>query len=262
MMTMSDGWQLVCGDLAAEAVRPLLGAAARIEVLHDDLAVGPLLDVDEPPCAVRAAFWDGVWPPGSPPPAFAVQLAEEAEWLAALARQAEPVTLWHGDSASEQLLLARLAALLGEAPLELREIACGTGDSGVRRRRAVALCSPQQLRDCQRQARPLSAERRAELAGQWRRAVAENGGVRRWRDGVFHSEDYRLVDGMLLCLCSRDWQPLPPLLSQAMRCCSGFFATDLFLAWRLRELARHGRVGFAEAPEADFAGQRVRRLAD
>ncbi|SFB22662.1 DUF3658 domain-containing protein [Azotobacter beijerinckii] len=231
MMTMSDGWQLVCGDLAAEAVRPLLGAAARIEVLHDDLAVGPLLDVDEPPCAVRAAFWDGVWPPGSPPPAFAVQLAEEAEWLAALARQAEPVTLWHGDS-------------------------------GVRRRRAVALCSPQQLRDCQRQARPLSAERRAELAGQWRRAVAENGGVRRWRDGVFHSEDYRLVDGMLLCLCSRDWQPLPPLLSQAMRCCSGFFATDLFLAWRLRELARQGRVGFAEAPEADFAGQRVRRLAD
>ncbi|GAB3371343.1 DUF1835 domain-containing protein [Azotobacter armeniacus] len=261
-MTMTDGWHLVCGDLAAEAIRPLLGEAARIGVLRDDLAVGPLLDVEEPPCAVRAAFWQGVWPPGQAQPPFAAQLAEEAQWLAGLARQAEPVTVWHGDSASEQLLLARIAAAFLDAPLELREVACGSGDSGVRQRRAVSQCSPQQLRDCQRQARPLSAGRRAELAGQWRQAVAENGGVRRWRAGAFHTEDYRLVDGMLLCLCSRDWQALPLLLSQAMRCCSGFFATDLFLAWRLRELARQGRVDFAGAPQAEFASLRVRRLTD
>lgn len=260
-MTMNHGWQLVCGDLAAEAIRPLLGEAARIAVLHDDLAVGPLLDVDEPPCAVRTAFWQGVWPPGQAQPPFAEQLAGEARWLMDLAGQGGPVTVWHGDSTSEQLLLARVASLLGKAPLELREVACGTGDSGVRRRRAISQCSPQQLRDFQRQARPLSAERRGGLAGQWRQALAENGGVRRWRAGALHSEDYRLVDGMLLCLCSHDWQPLVPLLSQAMRCCSGFFATDLFLAWRLRELARQGRVDL-EAGQTDLAGMRVRRLAD
>jgi len=261
---VSDGWHLVCGDLAAAAVRPLLGAAARVKVLHDDLAVGPLGDVDEPPCARRAAFWQAVWPAGTAPPPFAEQLAGEARWLAELAGQGEPLTLWHGDSASEQLLLARVAAALSESPLELREVVCGTGDSGVRQRRAVSMCTPAQLRDALRQARPLGPARHATLAGQWRRVRSEDGGVRRWRAGTFHSEDYRLVDGMLLCLCSRDWQPQAPLLSQAMRCCSGFFATDLFLAWRLRELARQGCVELAaEAePSPQPSSQHVRRLGD
>ena len=50
-------WHLTCGDLAADSVRPLLGADDEVRVLRDDLAVGPLDDVECPPCTVRVAFW-------------------------------------------------------------------------------------------------------------------------------------------------------------------------------------------------------------
>ena len=117
-------WHLVCGDNAVAGVSHVIGqeAAAGLRVLRDDLAVGPLGDVDTPPCAARAAFWGAVWPAGlMPVPDFAADLPADAQWLAGLALQERPVTVWHGDSASEQLLLARVAHALEGSGVSLIE---------------------------------------------------------------------------------------------------------------------------------------------
>ena len=39
-------WHITCGDLAAESVRPLLADGSEVRVLRDDLAVGPLADIE------------------------------------------------------------------------------------------------------------------------------------------------------------------------------------------------------------------------
>ena len=74
------------------------------------------------PCAARAEFWEQIWPAEvAPRPVFADELGADALWLANLAKQAAAVTVWHGDSASEQLLLARIAALLQGKKLPLAD---------------------------------------------------------------------------------------------------------------------------------------------
>ena len=58
-------WHLVCGDNAVEGVSHVIGQQAAddgLRVMRDDLAVGPLGDVDAPPCTARVAFWSTVWP--------------------------------------------------------------------------------------------------------------------------------------------------------------------------------------------------------
>jgi hypothetical protein len=254
-------WHLVCGDNAAEGVAGILGeerARQSLRVLHDDLAVGPLHDVEQPPCADRAAFWAAVWPAQVlPVPQFESELAAEAQWLAGLARGPAAVTVWHGDSASEQLLLARLAAALECSATPLWEVACGTGDTRVAQRKAVAMRRPEELLELNRP-RLAEAARRQALATQWRTAVAQDAEVRRWSGGAFHGETYADIDASLLGFCTADWQPLGWVMTRTMNCCDGFFASDFFLAWRARELAARGALRLDGPLQGAYAEQRVR----
>ena len=246
-------WHLVCGDAAVPGLRQVLCADACVRVLRDDLAVGPLADIERPPCEQRVAFWQAVWPASAQPaPAFAAELAGDARWLAALA---EPVTVWHGDSASEQLLLCRVAAALaGEVPLW--EVSCGRGDSRQATGHAVSRHPPEAL--ARFAAQPVAAERRARLAQQWRDVLAEGSLLRRWRHGVFHGESFDALDHSLLVVCGADWQPLARVMATVMAGCDGFFATDTLLYWRARELAALGRLQLDGAAQAGYAERRVR----
>lgn len=240
-------WYLVCGDRAVEGVTRAIGEAAarELRVLRDDLAVGPLADVDRPPCTRRAQFWQDVWPDAvTPSPDFGSGLSADAEWLAVLAGQANPVTVWHGDSCSEQLLLARVAAVLEHSELPLWEVPCGTGDSSVWMRRAVGMIEPGAL-GAFYQPRLVDAERKQRLASQWHAVVATNADIRRWRNGAFQGEDHSTVDAILLAACTPEWQPLPRVMAEVMAGCDGFFVTDFFAFWRARELAARGRVELA-----------------
>ncbi|WP_137822115.1 DUF1835 domain-containing protein [Pseudomonas sp. D(2018)] len=238
-------WHLVCGDVAAVGVGRVIGdaaAASHLRVLRDDLAVGPLVDVEQPPCTVRAQFWLDVWPEVvTPRPDFATGLSADADWLAGLARQDQPVTVWHGDSCSEQLLLARVAAALEGSDLPLWEVPCGTGDSSVRTRRAVGMIEPTALGAYYLPVQ-VEAGRKAQLAAQWLAAVAANADIRRWHDGDFHGEGHAAVDAMLLAACTPEWQPLPRVMAELMASSDGFFVTDFFAFWRARELAGQGRI--------------------
>ncbi|MDH4558919.1 DUF1835 domain-containing protein [Pseudomonas sp. BN417] len=240
-------WHLVCGDMAVEGVIRVIGdAAARgLRVLRDDLAVGSLADVERPPCTGRAQFWLDVWPDTvTPRPDFAPGLSADADWLAGLASQSQPVTVWHGDSCSEQLLLARVAAALAHSELPFWEVPCGTGDSSVRKRRAVGMIEPEAL-GAYYLPRLVDAERKQRLAAQWRAAVTANAAIRRWRDGDFQGEDHSTVDAVLLAACTPEWQPLPRVMAEVMAGCDGFFVTDFFAFWRARELAARGCVELA-----------------
>lgn len=255
-------WHLVCGDAAVEGVTFVLGQALAedsLRMLRDDLAVGPLDDIEQPPCTKRAVFWQAVWPETvRPVPDFTGTLSEDARWLAGLARQARPVTVWQGDSASEQLLLARVAAALEHADLPLWEVPCGSGDSRFETRRAVSMHEPTALRELYRPLLVVPA-RRQRLAAQWHAVRQENAAIRRWRDGAFHGEDHAQIDAILLGYCTPEWKPLARVMADVMLRCDGFFPSDFFVYWRARELAGTGRIELSgEADASGYGGLKVR----
>ncbi|TBU98675.1 hypothetical protein DNJ95_15455 [Stutzerimonas kirkiae] len=256
-------WHLVCGDAAVEGVSFVLGAEcarSSLRVLRDDLAVGPLHDIDLPPCCARAEFWRTVWPAEMPPlPKLEESLSEDARWLADLARQSRAVTVWQGDSAAEQLLLARVAAMLLDSDTELWEVACGTGDSSGGRRRAVAMHEPQALATLYLPRR-VAPERQRTLAGQWRQAVQENARIRRWHGSAFHGEDFTRIDKQLLAAISPQWHPLGQAMADVMKNCDGFFATDMLLFWRARVLVEQGLIEAQGNAGEGYAGWRARRV--
>jgi len=253
-------WHLTCGDLAADSVRQLVDESTgdEVRVLRDDLAVGPLADIERPPCAMRSDFWKEVWPVGlEPRPDFA-GVDEDAEWLAGLPGQSRPVTVWHGDSASEQLMLARVAAALEGAAIPLHEVVCGTGDSRVGTRMAVSMHALDALA-ARYQTRLVEPARIADLASQWRAAGEENAAIRRWIDGRFVGESNARIDDELVAACSDDWMPLARAMAEVMGRCDGFFPTDLFLYWRARELAQRGLIQLSDSAEAEYSKVQVRR---
>jgi hypothetical protein len=253
-------WHLICGDAAAEGVRFALGndvAEESLRVMRDDLAVGPLEDVDTPPCSVRSAYWQGVWPQSEQPvPDFTAGLSEDARWLVGLATGERAVTVWHGDSCSEQLLLARLAHALAGSAVELWEVACGNPQ--VSPRRAVSLRRPEELPALYQQRLELDANRRVLLAEQWQQAKHHNAAIRTWYAGSFQHCEYGLLDKPLLHACTAAWQPLARVMAGVMAQSDGFFPTDFFLHWRARELAQAGLLELALPMACAYAEQQVR----
>ncbi|WP_313026832.1 DUF1835 domain-containing protein [Pseudomonas lopnurensis] len=254
---------LTCGDLAGDGVRALLAGRepqAQVRVMRDDLAVGPLGDIESPPCAARAAFWERVWPDEvTPRPAFTRELAGDARWLAELPGQVPAVTVWHGDSASEQLLLGRVAAALQGSGCMLQEVACGTGDSRVGSRKAVSMHPPEALAERYRP-QPVDSLRQVLLAAAWDEQCAAAHGIRRWRDGHFHGEGYQAIDNGLLAASPTAFGPLARAMAEVMGHCDGFFPSDFFLYWRARELAAAGQLELRGDPAAGYRDLQVRRL--
>lgn len=254
-------WHLTCGDLAADSVRQLVDESTgdEVRVLRDDLAVGPLADIGSPPCAMRSDFWGAVWPVGlEPRPDFA-GIADDAEWLAGLPGLSRPVTVWHGDSASEQLMFARVAAALESTAIPLHEVACGSGDSRVGTRMAVSMHALDALA-ARYQPRLVEPARVAGLARQWRTTVEQNAAIRRWMGGRFVGEDHARIDNELIAACSDGWMPLGGAMAEVMGRCDGFFATDLFLYWRARELAQRGVLELSGSGNDSYQKAQVRRL--
>ncbi|WP_296269534.1 DUF3658 domain-containing protein, partial [Pseudomonas sp. UBA6323] len=169
------------------------------------------------------------------------------------------VTVCQGDSRSEQLLLAGVASALQGSSVELWKAPCGSGDSRVQTRKAVAMHSPEALAQIA-EPRLVQAERRAELAAQWQQVLADDALIRRWQAGVFSGECYQAIDAALVTGASAQAQPLARLMAEVMARSDGFFATDFFLFWRVRELAAAGLLALSGEPgEYGYQGLQVRR---
>lgn len=234
---------LVCGDGAAEALHRAVEAGVlvekRIRVMPDDLAVGPLSDVDVPPCEQRAAFWHALGGEALRYREIAIEMATEVSWLRS--PDVSVVTLWHGDSASEQLLLRRVCALL-PANVTLRSVGAGSGQCRCEDRHAIAMLGPIELANALAASHELDAAERQRLAADWHRARVANDELRLWLDGELSGTTYAHIDRVLLESASEHWRPVQSVIGPTMAYVEGLFVSDLLAAWRLRELVAAGRL--------------------
>ncbi|MCK0508587.1 DUF3658 domain-containing protein [Aromatoleum anaerobium] len=81
----------------------------------------------------------------------------------------------------------------------------------------------------------------ARFAGECERNRSFPSGVRRWTDGriTHHGDDF--YDALLLAQCDDDWQAADQVIGSAQWECDELLG-DVFFAWRLRCLARSGRL--------------------
>jgi hypothetical protein len=258
---------LCCGDSAAEVTRAGLALPeAAVLILRDDLAVGPLGDVDSARPDARAAFWHAVFPDEDREAietggAFVDQLAAEAAALRTLPDAAETIVIWHGNGAAEQLMLRRALWALRDAAVPVREVEVDRAALGRDRgdgMTAVAMLERQRVPEAEKTARPVNAGRRAQLAAEWERLRTNSGGLRHHRDGAITTHPIDAHDAEILAAVGDDWMPAGRAIGQPMGTITGFFATDAFCFWRLCQLAALGNVELEGSPTT-IRDCRVRR---
>lgn len=236
---------VVCGDFAAQQLRAAMALAQRADpvlILRDDLAIGPVREIDENE-RQRAAFWQRVAPSAGRD--YAGQLREELASLQRLAEGDNAVVCWHGDSASDQLTLRRVAFTLRSTPARLNEIVLRGSDLAnpdPERRTSVGMYSPEVLAERFARIAPISLLRIGRLSLEWRALKQVNTQVRRWVHNTFEGATFTEIDDQILTHAPVTWTPMAAFLGEMMSRVTGFFATDSFLLWRCRELGAAGRL--------------------
>ena len=249
---------LVLGDFAAGVLGEAMavGAVPEAEILRfrDIYCLGPLqrLGTADGP-ASRAAYWAQVLADSSTAPPGVADFEEEEERYA-VAREAAAtriLLLWTGAHSSSQLWLQRLCAALPGAAADVRLI-----DAAAAGRRTLTQFEPGEVAGLLPRMQSLAPAERARLAQAWRDNAAVVSGVRRWTQGRIshHGDDH--YDTLLLAQCDEEWQPAEQAVGAAMWECDEYLG-DLFFAWRLRCLARSGRLLW-HGPLQDLAAAEVR----
>ena len=242
---------LTNGDVAAESLRIALAQAGRddrVQPLRDDLAVGPLRGVDDGPHG-RAGFWERV--SADTQRDFVGEFREQAAVLDELASSTANLVLWHGESASDQLMLRRVCYLLRNSPERLNEVRLSIADladpqawAHTRKDRAtsVGMFAPDTLQTHLPDAAPISVLRISRLALEWQEVKQANGETRRWRDNTLTSSSFDELDALILERTTDDWQPAARVAAHAMTAELWFLASDSIVLWRMRELATQRRI--------------------
>jgi Domain of unknown function (DUF1835)/Protein of unknown function len=255
---------LTNGDVAANSLRAALQRAGRddmVQVLRDDLAVGPLRGVDDTP-GVRADFWQRVTGdsrragarPADAPRDFLSELREQAgvlEKIVAADSNNSQVVVWHGESAADQLTLRRVCYHLRNSPQRLNEVRLSTSDltdpgawahSRADRATSVGMFAPETLQRRLPDVAPISVLRISRLALEWQEVKQANGETRRWRDNTFTSGTFSDLDAFILEHAGHAWQPASRIGGLLMNSQPGFLVSDSIVLWRFRELAANGHV--------------------
>lgn len=257
---MTDAIHLVLGDTAAGVLRDAMNIgmppAAPIVRFRDIYCLGPLgaLGTADGP-ASRARYWAELLPDA--PPAVREFDEEDARYAqAADAARQGTVFVWTGAHSSSQLWLQRLCAVLPPQAADVRVVEAIDPAAEPGGRRAVSQFEPGEFGELLAHARRLDAADIAQLAEEWQRNAASASGVRRWAGGRIshHGDDY--YDGLLLAQCDDDWQPAEQAIGSAQWECDEFLG-DVFFAWRLRCLARSGRLLW-RGPAGSLAEAEVR----
>jgi hypothetical protein len=242
---------LTNGDVAAESLRTALqdaGRDDRVHALRDDLAVGPLRGVDDMPEA-RASFWDRV--SADTKRDFLREFRDQAAALGKIARDEANLVVWHGDSASDQLMLRRVCYHLRNSPQRLNEVRLSIRDltdpgawahSRKDRATSVGMFAPAVLQGRLADAAPISVLRISRLALEWQEVKHANGETRRWRDNTFTSGNFADLDALILERATEEWQPAARVAAKLMTAELWFLVSDTVVLWRLRELAATRRI--------------------
>ncbi|WP_277184861.1 DUF1835 domain-containing protein [Caballeronia sp. BR00000012568055] len=258
------------GDCAAQSLTQALKLAERDErviALRDDLAVGPLRDIDDSSPA-RATFWRQVLNSAQD---FEDDLDNQLALFGQLARGDAQIVIWHGQSAADQLTLRRVAYHLRNAPQRLNEARLTHLDLSIPANDAqpesvtrpdgatsVGMFSPKQLREKLRTAAPISVLRISRLALEWQEAKYASAETRRLRDNMLVPSNWLDVDEALLDVANEEWQPSAKIVGTAMTRRFDFLLSDSVGFWRCRELVTAGRLKIRGTP-SEIAQAELRR---
>ncbi len=261
---------IVSGDLARDGVAALLPPEdLAILDMDDDLSVGPLVDVDAVVPHHRGVFWRKVLGPqameieASGGDSVEVRLARASAAFRRLAEVERPCLVWCGSGPNEQLALRRAAHFLRGSgqPLWIaepppREDGATTSIGALD---ADALAAVFELK------RELPLADRARLARDWFAVCGEGdaGTLRQVETAPggrlsIATHPLTVHDPLIQAAATPDWAPGVDIVGRAMQQLRENLVTDVFVYWRLRELARRGLLEI-DLPEAGIEASRIRR---
>ncbi|MBY4898983.1 DUF1835 domain-containing protein [Cupriavidus sp. AU9028] len=234
---------VVNGDMAGNTLRQALAQAARpdpVVVLRDDLAVGPIGDVDANGLA-RSGFWQRVAPRSEID--FAAEMHMALDQLQGLRQSDLEIAIWHGQSASDQLMLRRVVFHLYQTPQRINEVAMDARElesAPQGKLTAIGMYPAARLARRFSTIAPVSVLRLGRLGYEWQQNVKDNADVRLWKGNTLVPAAYHTVDDVILERAPVEWTPAVEVIAAIMGAIDGLLASDWFLFWRCRELIGAG----------------------
>jgi len=236
---------VVNGDAAGNTLRQALAQASRpdpVVVLRDDLAVGPIADVDSTGL-IRSGFWQRVAPKTDID--FAAEMRHALDQLQALRRDDKEVAIWHGQSAADQLMLRRVVSHLYQAPQRINEVSMDLRELETPPQgnlASIGMYPAARLARRSSTIAPVSVLRLGRLGYEWQQNVKENADVRLWKGNTIVPAAYHTVDDVILDRTPDDWTPAIQVVGSVMGAVDGLLASDWFVFWRCRELISAGQL--------------------
>jgi len=236
---------VVNGDVAGNTMRQALAEAARpdpVVVLRDDLAVGPISDVDGSGL-IRSGFWQRVAPHSDID--FAAEMRQALDQLQDVRKSEPEVAIWHGQSASDQLMLRRVVFHLYQMPQRINEVALDARELDMPAHNnltSVGMYPAARLARRFSTIAPVSVLRLGRLGYEWQQCVKENADVRLWKGNTLVPAAYHTVDDVILEHCPAEWTPAAQVVGGVMGAIEGLLASDWFVFWRCRELIGTGQL--------------------
>jgi len=245
-------YHIVVGD---EAARPLSEAiasepsmAGEVVVMKDILHVGPLQRGEGQSFnALRSEWWQAVAPEAKPP-IEVVDLERLLEVSNELYKSAEAqVWCWMAPGPADVCAYFWMMAYLGKHAgrffiVNMANLPFLNEEGKVFYPKGIGELLPKEIVKARRLSRPVTPGE-LELDGDvWRSLVADNGGIRTLEGGKkLSSRPENYYDAQLISTLSGNFQKSSRVLQQAM----GKYnlpTGDVYLAWRLRELAAAGLI--------------------
>ncbi|MBB5018723.1 hypothetical protein HNQ59_002016 [Chitinivorax tropicus] len=267
---MSQTRYVVHGDSATGCLKEMArqsGQPCQIIKMYDDLRIGPLIDADQPHPAVRLQWLRTIcqaqwWPDIDQHLASLTNHALETHHhlLQALATP-DPIVVWVGNTAIDQLMLAMIASLaLPQTPLSVVDITGRVDDSHMGQF-AVAMCPPESLKHLTPATIPPA--QRQTLQQQWAywKTAAQG-----WRqiDATGQLVDLPMdhLDTKLLATIAEMGRcPAGEVIGIVLNEQRGLLS-DSFLIWRLHLLQDAGKVAYLPVERDPWLGPDVQLTAE
>lgn len=262
---------IVTGDMATASVKAALNLdPADIVNMDDDLSVGPLTDVDSVAPIHRAAFWRKIFGPQAKEyedlygESMDAKLARTSAVFNRLAASNRPCLVWCGTNANEQLTLRRTAHFIRTSPRAFWFVEVKPADQKPlppNWSTAVAVLNESELASIYERRRELSQDERTVFAEDWRDVCADgnDASLRMVVNDNIETHPISTYDAHILAQMQSDWQRTVRVVGNAMAKLEKHEASDTFIFWRLRELAKRGHLEI-DLPDAGMRESKIRLL--
>ena len=267
---MHEFQHIITGHSAVGSIKQALGIDdGDVVNQSDDLSIGPLGDVDAAQSPLRAAFWREVWgeepfdPETGSGRSFEDELAAVTRGFRDLPNDPRPCLVWYGTGANEQLTPRRAAFSLRGSPKEIWVAEALPEDQPILptlRATAVAICIPPRLIEIYDRRRRLERAERERLAADWETLCREGGTdtMRHFGDSQLETRSIENYDQRIVSAAENDWGGAARFVGHIMGYTEDAFVSDVFIFWRIRELARRGILEI-DLPDAPMWESCVRR---